>query len=206
MYKRDPNFQLLHEQNLKKYEQQQLDNAYGPTQWELELTPTARWCPSVDCFFDRATLLCESIARKVFPREECAKDVSDQEEEEADYASRVQERLMDEVLMPLRKFMNSGYSHDFPAERRSDVVKEYMNDVDDAGKSEIEADAMFPHEIIRYVNYRNFAELVDPQWKAMVEEIYVKQGKLKNCLAMCDVSGRMVGHPMNVSLGLGLCV
>ncbi|KAB2633476.1 hypothetical protein D8674_029723 [Pyrus ussuriensis x Pyrus communis] len=215
MYKRDPNYQLLHErvsdlyaeclksdiQNLKEYEKEKMADVV-----ELRLTTAARWCPSVDSYYDRATLLCESIARKVFLREKGSQGVG--VEEEADYGFRVREQLMNEVLEPLRRFMNQCLyddDDDFPRERRSYAVKKYWMDVK-AGNSKIEGIAMRPDEIICRANNRNFEQLADPQWKAMVEEIYLKQGKLKNCLAVCDVSGRMCGHPMNVSLGLGLLV
>ncbi|XP_021811644.1 uncharacterized protein LOC110754839 [Prunus avium] len=60
----------------------------------------------------------------------------------------------------------------------------------------IEADALLPHEIIEYVydcdELRQVAEL---QWKAMVEDIYLKQGKFRNCLAICDVSESMKREP-----------
>ena len=29
----------------------------------------AKWCPSLRSSYDRATLLCEAIARRIFPRE-----------------------------------------------------------------------------------------------------------------------------------------
>ncbi|XP_008239866.1 PREDICTED: uncharacterized protein LOC103338443 [Prunus mume] len=89
MYESDPDYQLLHErvsdlyaeclksdiQNLKKYEKQKMENVNGPDKLnlELKLTMAAKWCPSVDSFFDRSTLLCETIARKLFPQEECKK-------------------------------------------------------------------------------------------------------------------------------------
>ncbi|XP_068305244.1 uncharacterized protein [Pyrus communis] len=213
MYERDPNYQLLHErvsdlyaecltsdiQNLKEYEKEKMADVV-----ELRLTTAARWCPSVDSYYDRATLLCESIARKVFLREKGSQGVG--VEEEADYGFRVREQLMTEVLEPLRTFMKQClYDDDFPRERRSYAVKKYWMDVK-ASNSKIEGSAMRLDEIICHTNNRNFEQLADPQWKAMVEEIYLEQGKLKNCLAVCDVSGRMCGHPMNVSLGLGLLV
>ncbi|BFG32705.1 hypothetical protein CerSpe_189820 [Prunus speciosa] len=221
MYERDPDYQLLHErvsdlyaeclesdiQNLKKYEKQKMENVNGPDKLDLELklTLAAKWCPSVDSFFDRATLLCETIARKLFPRGECKKGNS-VEEEEADYVSRVRERLMNEVLEPLRKVIKEGYKEKYvPYQRRGEDprVKKYLMRVN---SKKIEAGAMLPNQIISYVNDRNFGELAEAQWKAMVEEMYSKQGKFKNCLAVCDVSGRMSRDPMNFSLGLGLLV
>ncbi|KAL3506109.1 hypothetical protein ACH5RR_031491 [Cinchona calisaya] len=34
-----------------------------------KISLASKWCPSLDSSYDRATLICESIARKVFPRE-----------------------------------------------------------------------------------------------------------------------------------------
>lgn len=39
----------------------------------------------------------------------------------------------------------------------------------------------------------------------MVDDLS-KKGKLKNCLAICDVSGSMMGTPMEVSVALGVLV
>ncbi|KAL6208013.1 hypothetical protein ACLB2K_018965 [Fragaria x ananassa] len=39
----------------------------------------------------------------------------------------------------------------------------------------------------------------------MVEDM-LKLGKMKNCLAVCDVSGSMSGKPMEVCVALGLLV
>ncbi|VVA17048.1 PREDICTED: LOW QUALITY PROTEIN [Prunus dulcis] len=183
MYERDPDYQLLHErvsdlyaeclksdiQNLKKYEKQKMENVNGPDKLnlELKLTMAAKWCPSVDSFFDRSTLLCETIARKLFPREECKKGNS-VEEEEADYVSRVRERLMNEVLEPLRKVIKEGYEEKYvPYERRGEDprVKKYLIRVN---SKKIEAGAMLPHQIIGYVNDRpisgNWLRLSGRRW------------------------------------------
>ncbi|KAL2469710.1 Uncharacterized conserved protein UCP015417 [Abeliophyllum distichum] len=34
-----------------------------------KISLAAKWCPSVDSSYDKATLICESIARKMFPKE-----------------------------------------------------------------------------------------------------------------------------------------
>ncbi|OEL23867.1 hypothetical protein BAE44_0015115 [Dichanthelium oligosanthes] len=60
----------------------------------------AKWCPSLRSSYDRATLLCEAIARRIFPRESNQEylNISDKH-----YAYRVRDRLRREVLVPLRK-------------------------------------------------------------------------------------------------------
>ncbi|KAI5329961.1 hypothetical protein L3X38_029358 [Prunus dulcis] len=225
MYKGDQDYQFLHERvsdiyaeclkydikSLKKFEQQEKDNVNDPKHsLKLGLTDAATWCPSVDSFFDRATLLCESIAKKVFPREQCSQgscaEEEEEEEEEADYTSRVRERLMKEVLEPLRKAMDEGFADMFPRKQHSCPIEKYLNDVKASGESTINVSAILPHDIIGYVSDKNFGQLVEHQWKAMVEKIYLKQGKFKNCLAVCDISARMSGYPMDMSISLGLLV
>lgn len=65
-----------------------------------DISLAAKWCPSLDSSFDKRTLLCESIARKVFPRESCPEYEGI---EDAHYAYRVRDRLRKEVFVPLRK-------------------------------------------------------------------------------------------------------
>lgn len=64
------------------------------------ITFAAKWCPSLYSSFDESTLLCESITRKVFPRDLYPKYDG---EEEAYYAYKVRDRLRKEVLVPVRK-------------------------------------------------------------------------------------------------------
>jgi hypothetical protein len=63
----------------------------------------AKWFPSLRSSYDRATLLCEAIARRIFPRESSQEyfNISDKH-----YAYRVRDRLRREVLVPLRKAKN----------------------------------------------------------------------------------------------------
>lgn len=80
--------------------------------------------------------------------------------------------------------------------------KKYLEDVK-AGKSKIAAGALLPHEIIASLKDGDGGEVGELQWKRMVEDM-LKQGKMKNCLAVCDVSGSMCGTPMEVCVALGL--
>ncbi|PQQ02685.1 uncharacterized protein Pyn_34517 [Prunus yedoensis var. nudiflora] len=96
-------------QNFNKHHQQQQqsinDGDEGETSAEcLEITSAAKLCPDFDSPFNHATLLCESIAKKVFPRESYPEY---QGIEEADYTDRVRQRLREEVLVPLGKALMS---------------------------------------------------------------------------------------------------
>ncbi|ONI08866.1 hypothetical protein PRUPE_5G205000 [Prunus persica] len=138
-------------------------------QQEEILSSAAFVCPPVGSSLDRATLLCESIARKVFP-------IESQGLQEAHYADKVRDRLSKELL--------------------------YLEDLK-ASKIELEADALLPHEIIGYVNDGDVGQAAELQWKAMVEEVYLKQGKFSNCLVACNVSS---GLFKDVSAGLAVLV
>ncbi|CAL2272548.1 unnamed protein product [Prunus armeniaca] len=208
-YQRDPDYRFLHDrisdlfadclksdiQKLNKHQQQNINDDEDDESTKcLEITSAADWCPSIDSSFDHATLLCESIAKKFFPRESYPEYEG---VEEADYAYRVRHRLRKEVLVPLRKVLECsnyhtrmnkwGYNPGF--KREPCVVKKYLEDVKAAGNSKIEPGALLPHEIIGYVNDGDVGQVAEIQWKAMVEHIYLKQGKFKNCLPVCQNFG-----------------
>ncbi|PKI55147.1 hypothetical protein CRG98_024438 [Punica granatum] len=149
----------------------------------------AKWCPSVDYSFDRSTLLCESIARRLFPGESCPEYEGI---EEAHYAYRVRDRLRKELYK--EKFMK----HD------KERFQEYLMNVK-SGKARIAAGALLPHEIISSLDDSDGGEVAELQWKRMVEDL-LKADKLENCIAVCDVSGSMEGTPMEVSVALGILV
>lgn len=81
---------------------------------------------------------------------------------------------------------------------------QYLEDVK-SGKAKIAAGALLPHEIIMALNDGDGGQVAELQWKRMVDDL-LQKGKLKNCMAICDVSGSMDGTPMEVSVALGLLV
>ncbi|WCJ26796.1 hypothetical protein M5689_008588 [Euphorbia peplus] len=184
----------------------------------------AKWCPSIDSSFDRSTMLCESIARKVFPRESYPEYEG---LEEAHYVYRIRDRLRKEVLVPLRKvlelpevYIGQNRWGEIPYNRVASVAmvfykekflkhdkerfNKYLNDVK-SGKAKIAAGALLPHEIIQSLNDKDHGKVAELQWKNVVGDL-LREGKLKNCLAVSDVSGSMKGIPMEVSIALGLLV
>ncbi|CAL9026366.1 unnamed protein product, partial [Prunus brigantina] len=123
-------------------------------------------CPDFDSDFNLNTLLCESIAEKVFPRESYPEYLG---VEESDYTDRVRQRLIKEVLVPLRKaledcdlhedFNRWGYKRE--SKREPCAVKKYLGEVKAAGgggESKIEAGALLPHEIACYANHWDMVE------------------------------------------------
>ncbi|PQQ20146.1 uncharacterized protein Pyn_05136 [Prunus yedoensis var. nudiflora] len=213
-YQSDPDYRFLHDrvsdifadclkfdiQNFNKHQHQQQqssnDGDEGETSAEcLEITSAAKLCPDFDSPFNHATLLCESIAKKVFPRKSYPEY---QGIEEADYTDRVRQRLREEVLVPLGKALMSpdystlvnrwGYNPEPEPKPKTCAVEKYLEKVKAAaaaGKSKIKACALLPHHIARYVKKEDFSEVAELHWKAMVEHMK-KQGKFKNCLAVYD--------------------
>ncbi|MED6126284.1 hypothetical protein PIB30_076884 [Stylosanthes scabra] len=222
-YNNDAHFRLLHDSisnhfaNCLKNDLELLNSGKL-----TDISLAAKWCPSLDSSFDRSTLLCETIARRIFPREGNAEYEGI---EEAHYAYRIRDRLRKEVLVPLRKvlelpevYIGQNRWDLIPYNRVASVAmkfykekflkhdkerfEKYLKDVK-SGKSTIATGALFPHEIIASLGDGDGGEVAELQWRRMVSDMLSK-GRMKNSLAVCDVSGSMCGVPMEVSVALGL--
>ncbi|XP_059431663.1 uncharacterized protein LOC132165192 [Corylus avellana] len=190
-----------------------------------KISLAAKFCPSLNTFFDYATLMCESIARRLFPQD---LDLIYKKISEPHYAYRVRDRLRKEVIAPLRRALNSLESH-IPAgevriqetclthskdtqhneahltctrERNMNFknccVRKYAN-------TKIPVEELLPHKILCSLYDGSCAELANLQWKKMIEHLTMK-GKFTNCLACCDVSPSMTGFCTTVSIALGLLI
>jgi len=224
-YKNDPDFRFLHDRVSDYFaECLRKDLEFLRSGAVTKVSLAAKWCPSVDSSFDRHTLLCETIAKRVFPREEYNEYEG---VEEAHYAYRVRDRLRKEVLVPLRKvlelpevFIGTNRWDLIPYNRVASVAmkfykekflkhdnerfKAYLEDVK-SGKSTIAAGALLPHQIIKSLDEEGGGDVAELQWKRVVDDL-MKKGKMKSCLAVCDVSASMYGVPMEVCVALGLLV
>ncbi|XP_014519392.1 uncharacterized protein LOC106776448 [Vigna radiata var. radiata] len=224
-YTSDPDFRFLHDRVSDYFaECLRKDLEFLKSGSETKISLAAKWCPSVDSSFDRHTLLCETIAKRVFPREEYQEYEG---VEEAHYAYRVRDRLRKEVFVPLRKvlelpevFIGANRWDLIPYNRVASVAMEfykdkflkhdkerfeaYLEDVK-SGKSTIAAGALLPHQIIRSLDNGDCVDVAELQWKRVVDDLK-KKGTMKSCLAVCDVSGSMDGLPMEVCVALGLLV
>ncbi|KAI8566424.1 hypothetical protein RHMOL_Rhmol02G0039500 [Rhododendron molle] len=224
-YNRDSDYRFLHDRVSDLFAELLRSDMESYHAGELEkIGLSAKWCPSLDSSYDRALLMCESVARKVFPREEY---VEYQGIAEAHYAYRVRDRLRKEVLVPLHKalelpdvYISAKKWSNLPYERVASVTmklykkffykhdkerfEEYLEKVK-IGESTIAAGALLPHEIIKSLDDDSGPEVAELQWKRMVDDM-AKKGKLTNCMAVCDVSGSMDGIPMEVSVALGLLI
>ena len=91
--------------------------------------------------------------------------------------------------------------------QRNDPVRfeEYKNRLV-AGTAKINANAVFPHEILKQYLETNCADtIVESQWNEMVHKLS-EIGCLDNVLVLSDVSGSMEGMPMLISYTMGLLI
>ncbi|XP_026461065.1 uncharacterized protein LOC113362785 [Papaver somniferum] len=155
-----------------------------------KISLASKWCPSLDSCFDKATLLCESIARRFFPR---SSNPDYENIEEAHYAYRIRDRLRKEYLVPLCKvlelpevYMSSQMWESLPYNRVSSVAmkkykrffeehdqerfNEYLESVNE-GEAKIAAGALLPHEII--------GSLIDEEF--LLDDEYLRRKNAEDC-------------------------
>ncbi|KAL1194838.1 hypothetical protein V5N11_011153 [Cardamine amara subsp. amara] len=227
-YKSDANYRLLFDRIADLFaELLKSDLKYLNSNELNKIGLVSKWCPSVDSSYDKTTLICEAIARRMFSRDEY-----EGIEEEAHYVYRTRDRLRKQVLVPLHKALElpevsmSAKEWDLLKYNRvasvamknykklfekhdSERFSEFLEDVK-SGKAKIAAGALLPHEIIKQLEDDDSgsevgAEVAELQWARMVDDL-AKKGKLRSSLAVCDVSGSMSGTPMEVCVALGLLV
>ncbi|KAK1615521.1 hypothetical protein QYE76_021038 [Lolium multiflorum] len=224
LYSRDSTYRSLHDRTADLFAQLLAEDMRKLAAGKVrEFSLAAKWCPSLDSSYDRSTLLCEAVARRLFPREsspELADDIPD-----AHYAYRARERLRRTAIVPLRRALKlpevfisarawesvvytrvasvamKNYKELF-LEHDADRFNAYLADVK-SGKKRIAAGALLPHQIVESLG--DDGGVADLQWQRMVDDMRAL-GKLTNCLAVCDVSGSMSGLPMEVCVALGLLV
>ncbi|RCV22116.1 LOW QUALITY PROTEIN: hypothetical protein SETIT_4G194700v2 [Setaria italica] len=220
-YARDPNYRLLHDCTADLFAKLLAEDMQKLADGKAnELSLAAKWCPSLGSCYDRSTLMCEAIARRLFPKGS-APDLSEDLEDEY-YAYRVRDRLQ-KAVAPLRRalevpeiFVSAKAWGDVVYKRVASVAMKnykdlflkhdaerfglYLADVK-SGKVKIAAGALLPHEIVESVG----DEVAALQWERMVSDLR-GLGKLNNCIAVCDVSDSMHGQPMDVCVALGLLI
>lgn len=80
----------------------------------------------------------------------------------------------------------------------------YISDVMD-GKQKMNASVLFPSDIVHeiFTSYDDDTSAYDAMWKSLPN---YTEGCTERILPICDVSGSMMGTPMEVSIGLGLYI
>ncbi|XP_059636005.1 uncharacterized protein LOC132278213 [Cornus florida] len=230
-YNNDPVYRFLHDQISNTFTGRLKSDLLNLHKGNLRnISFAAKWCPSLYSFYDRYTLLCESIARRLFPRDHYPEY---QGIEDAHYAYRVRDRLRKEVLVPLRKALKvpevymsaqewgvlpynrvpfiamKNYKYTF-MKRDKERFEEYLGSVK-RGDRKIAAGALLPHQIIESVRKGgDGAKVAELQWQRIVEDLSEK-GTLKNCLAICDLSATRIYSRtpptlLDESVALGLLV
>ncbi|KAI3845221.1 hypothetical protein MKX03_024879 [Papaver bracteatum] len=230
-YNGDENYRLLHDQISEVFAEYLVADLKILNESKRKshgISFAAKWCPSLYLCYDQSTLLCESIARRIFPRESYPEY---ENIDEAHYAYRIRDRLRKEVLVPLHKaselpelYMSSNKWELLPYNRVPSVAmnnykevfmnhdkERFMNHLEGVKrgdeKHKIAAGALLPHLIIKSLKLEEESDCNVPelQWKRMLEDLS-KIGKLKDCLAIADVSESMTGTPMDVAVALGLLI
>ncbi|XP_020182889.1 uncharacterized protein [Aegilops tauschii subsp. strangulata] len=227
MYSRDSTYRSLHDRTADLFAELLAEDMRKLSVGNVkDFSLAAKWCPSLDSSYDRSTLLCEAIARRLFPRgssSELGDDLPD-----AHYAYRARERLRRAAIVPLRAalklpevFISARAWESVVYTRVASVAMKnykdlflkhdaerfnaYLADVK-SGKKRIAAGALLPHQIIESLGEDgDDGGVADLQWQRMVDDMRAL-GKLNSCVAVCDVSGSMSGLPMDVCIALGLLV
>ncbi|KAB2633245.1 hypothetical protein D8674_029492 [Pyrus ussuriensis x Pyrus communis] len=131
-------------QKLQALKQSNINDLDHDEYYWTEITDAAVSCLSMGTNSSDRTLLLESIAKKVFPRESCPEYRGVLKE--ANYTHSIVDRLRKEVLLPLDKACRS---QGWPVEKYLAGVK--------ADKSNIEADGLFPDQVSTYKeHYQRF--------------------------------------------------
>ncbi|KAK9664623.1 hypothetical protein RND81_14G056900 [Saponaria officinalis] len=219
-YVQDSTYRFFHERvsdlfaDLLKSDLRSLDSG------NVELLSNAAVeCPSVDSSIDRHTLLCESIAKKVFPQES---DPSYMEIKDDQYVYRVQNRLRKEVLGPLRTalrgkttdgrgrvrdytlvFMKKAYQKLMKMKNNASELKYYQIVLAMILKGNGTIFPETPESVIASLNDDNIEEK-ESEWKDMVQ--FFSKGKLRNSVAVCDVSEDMAETTKNISVSMAMLI
>jgi hypothetical protein len=102
-YNYDSKYRFLHDQISSLFaELLKADLEYLISGQITKISLASKWCPSLDSSYDRSTLICKSVARKLFQYDSCPEYRG---VDESHYVYRVRDRLRKEYLVPLRRFL-----------------------------------------------------------------------------------------------------
>jgi len=96
-----------------------------------------------------------------------------------------------------KRYTGAFYKHD--GIRYASYISDVME-----GKEKMNASVLFPSDLVHKVTVDGFnAKAYDAMWKSLPNYM---EGCKERILPVCDVSGSMMGQPMEVSIGLGLYI
>ncbi|XP_023897499.1 uncharacterized protein LOC112009398 [Quercus suber] len=199
-YQKDGSYRYLHNRISDLFAEFLRSDMQFLCSGEIEkISFASKWCPSIDSAYDTHTIMCEGIARKVFPRDAYAeyRDI-----EEAHYAYRVRNRLQTHVLAPLRKALESRESSLGAKKRESftngavkasiKIYKKIYEEIDEClrfrhylllcsvwGSPTIGVGLKFPHQIIALLRNNHDDSEEELQWGKLIGECR-RQGKFRN--------------------------
>ena len=212
-YNYDPKYRFLYDRisdlfaELLKADLEHLNT--GQTE---NISMASKWCPSLYSSYDYSTLICGSVARRLFPYDSCPeyKGIN-----ESHYVYRVRNRLQKEVLVPLRKalelpeiYMSANQWNLLQYDRISSVALktykqafykhdrerflQYLQNVQCSELPKTTANNLLPHEILNLLQYVNGLEVAERQWKRMLDT-FSKNGKFVNCISTFNMNDCMHG-------------
>lgn len=96
----------------------------------------------------------------------------------------------------MNRYRKAFFKHD---EAR---MKSYIEKVH-SGEAKINASVLFPHQLYQAINQRQDERAVEAQWNNLPDYM---EGTTERIIPVCDVSGSMLGLPMDVSVALGIYI
>ncbi|KAM5549544.1 hypothetical protein ABKV19_000794 [Rosa sericea] len=212
-YQNDQRYQNLHNQVADLFSEFLKSDVKFLESGEIEnISFAAKFCPSIDSKYDKATLICEVSAKRIFPRVDYEeyKDIS-----EPHYAYRVRNRLQKQVLVPLHKVLQSSSVNNAVERKKSwsqnlnalNCLETYW-EIYNYRCSSIDRDLIQSRlELFKlYMKIMDSDEIAELQWQKLVQGLSNK-GKLRNCLAVCDSSLSMIGTDKEMAcIAMGLLI
>ena len=198
-YNYDSKYRFLHDQISSVFaELLKADLDYLISGQLTKISLASKWCPSLDSSYDRSTLICESIARKLFRYDSCPEYRG---VDESHYVYRVRDRLRKEYLVPLRRalelpeiYMCANEWDKLQYDRITPIALEtykrlfykhdregfsqYLQNVECRKMSKTITKELFPDEILNLFGNVNLDEV----------NAYFEKGKFLNSISVVDVN------------------
>lgn len=96
----------------------------------------------------------------------------------------------------MNKYRKAFFRHD------EERMKVYVKTVH-SGEAKINASVLFPHQLYKAIKKGENEHAVEAQWNNLPDYM---EGSTERIIPVCDVSGSMVGLPMDVSVALGIYI